>query len=57
MQPRESHSEALAVLVEGERARDTVEVDPDGRGHVFPERLDVGLLSVGVPEKALVAGE
>ena len=54
LEATEGHPQALAVLVVGEGAGDAVKVEADGGGHVFPERLDVGLVPGAVPQQALV---
>ena len=55
VQAGESNTKVVTVLEEGEVARDAVKVNPDSCCNILSERLDVGFVPAGVPQKTLVA--
>merc|ERR1719209_2563313 len=50
MQASEGNPKVVSILEESEVARDSVKVNPNSCGDIFPERLDVGLVPSSVPE-------
>jgi len=55
VQAGESDPKVVPVLEEGEVARDSVKVNPNSSGNIFPKRLDVGLVPASVPQQPFVA--